>query len=151
MTDTTHEHTNSEDQVEDQAPESDEARRSVTDDLKQSARKIWLAGLGALSIAEREGTKAFNALVEHGENFEERSRPHVEDLKARAKKARDEASEKLRAVEQKVAARIQQGTGVAGQRQVDELKQRIADLEAALERLMRSESEGPADDETPAD
>jgi hypothetical protein len=51
-------------------------------------------------------------------------------------------------VEKKVAAGIQRGTGIAAQAQVDELKQRIADLEAALEKLMQQE---PGDDPTAAD
>jgi hypothetical protein len=78
MSDTTNAETTTEERVADATAEAEPSRRSVTDDLKHSARKIWLAGLGALSIAEREGTKTFNSLVEHGEHFEERSRPHVE-------------------------------------------------------------------------
>ena len=69
--------------------------RSVADDFKATARKVWLAGLGALSVAEAEGTKVFNKLVEQGEQFEDRSKPKVEELKARAARTRDKASEKI--------------------------------------------------------
>lgn len=38
-------------------------------ELKDSIEKIWLAGLGALTLAEQEGSKLFKDLVEKGQNF----------------------------------------------------------------------------------
>ena len=34
--------------------------------VKDSAQQIWLAGLGAFSKAQEEGSKVFNALVKEG-------------------------------------------------------------------------------------
>jgi poly(hydroxyalkanoate) granule-associated protein len=39
--------------------------------LSASARKIWLAGLGAIAEAEKRGDQLFESLVKSGESFEE--------------------------------------------------------------------------------
>jgi len=46
----------------------------VATGLAQRAREMWLAGLGALSLAEEAGTKVFDALVEEGKSWEEQRR-----------------------------------------------------------------------------
>jgi len=38
----------------------------MTDNVKEQAQQIWLAGLGAFSKAQQEGTKAFEKLVTDG-------------------------------------------------------------------------------------
>ena len=42
--------------------------RSAT--LRESMEEVWLAGRGALAIAEEEGSKFFHSLVKRGEGFE---------------------------------------------------------------------------------
>ena len=49
-------------------------KSSRTAEVRESAQKIWLAGLGALSVAETEGTKLFKDLVKKGEGFEKRGK-----------------------------------------------------------------------------
>lgn len=61
--------------------------KKLQDDLKESAYRVWLAGLGALAAAGEEGSKAFNRLVERGRDLENRSK---DDLKTQADKAKDE-------------------------------------------------------------
>jgi poly(hydroxyalkanoate) granule-associated protein len=39
-------------------------------ELRESAEKVWLAGLGALATAEEEGGKAFKNLVRKGERYQ---------------------------------------------------------------------------------
>ena len=51
--------------------------KDSSSEIKESAQKIWLAGLGALTSAEEEGTKLFNKLVEKGEAFEARGKEHM--------------------------------------------------------------------------
>ena len=41
------------------------------EDLKTSMEKVWLAGLGALSQAEKQGDKLFKSLVKRGKKYEE--------------------------------------------------------------------------------
>lgn len=42
--------------------------------MTESAQQVWLAGLGALSRAQNEGSRLFDSLVKEGEAAEERSR-----------------------------------------------------------------------------
>ncbi|KQO02522.1 MULTISPECIES: phasin family protein [Stenotrophomonas] len=42
--------------------------------LAGSAQQVWLAGLGALSRAQAEGSRLFESLVKEGESMEARSR-----------------------------------------------------------------------------
>ena len=42
--------------------------------VRESANQLWLAGLGAYSITQAEGEKAFNALVKDGEIVQARTR-----------------------------------------------------------------------------
>ncbi|MCL7713927.1 phasin family protein [Stenotrophomonas mori] len=50
----------------------------------ESAQQVWLAGLGALSRAQAEGSRLFESLVREGESMENRSRndsPRGESLR----------------------------------------------------------------------
>jgi len=52
--------------------------------LGESAQQVWLAGLGALSRAQAEGSRLFESLVREGETMEARSRedsPRGESLR----------------------------------------------------------------------
>ena len=46
----------------------------LTKKVTESAQQVWLAGLGALSRAQAEGSKLFDTLVKEGQNTEARSR-----------------------------------------------------------------------------
>ena len=74
-----------------------------TKDLSQavleSSRKIWLAGLGAFSRAQAEGTKVFETLVKQGQVLETKTRRAAVDTAAAAK---DAAKAKVSEVKQGV-------------------------------------------------
>ena len=42
----------------------------MADNAIEYARQVWLAGLGALAKAEKEGSKLFDTLVQRGEELE---------------------------------------------------------------------------------
>jgi parallel beta-helix repeat protein len=44
-----------------------ERAKELQSDLMESAHKVWLAGLGALAMAEEEGGRLFKNLIEKGE------------------------------------------------------------------------------------
>ena len=46
----------------------------LTRKVTESAQQVWLAGLGALSRAQAEGSKLFETLVKEGQDSEARSR-----------------------------------------------------------------------------
>jgi poly(hydroxyalkanoate) granule-associated protein len=47
--------------------------------IKESAQQIWLAGLGAFSRAQAEGSKVFEALVKEGATLQKKTRGAAED------------------------------------------------------------------------
>jgi poly(hydroxyalkanoate) granule-associated protein len=116
--------------------------KNLQDDLKESAYRVWLAGLGALAAAGEEGAKAFNRLVDRGRDLESRSK---DDIKVQADKARDqfdrtkgkaegqwdEWSEKL----DDVLTRSLHRLGVPTRDEIHTLTQRVEELTAKIEGL----------------
>src|SRR3978361_779174 len=69
--------------------------KKLQDDLKESAHRIWLAGLGALAAAEQEGSKVFNRLVDRGRDVESRGKVDFKDQVDQAKVKVDQAKAKV--------------------------------------------------------
>jgi len=55
--------------------------KELQQDILESAHKVWLAGLGAVAVAEEEGGKFFANLVEHGTKLEKKSKDKVDKAK----------------------------------------------------------------------
>lgn len=51
---------------------------AFTDNMKESAQQIWLAGLGAFSKAQQEGGKAFETLVKNGLDMQRKTQETAE-------------------------------------------------------------------------
>jgi len=58
-----------------------EKAEKLIDEIKESASKIWLAGLGALSMTDGEGTNFFKNLVKKGQDFENMSMDQIKKVK----------------------------------------------------------------------
>ena len=56
---------------------SAERNSDSLENIEDSAHKIWLAGLGAFSKAEKEGEKLFASLVKQGTSVEEQYREYL--------------------------------------------------------------------------
>jgi len=112
-------------------------------DVRESAHKIWLAGLGALSTAGEEGSKLFKSLVEKGQEFENREKPPVDAVKNTYEKTREAAGDLLSRVEgsfnDKVAAALQK-LGVPTREELAQLTNRVEALMAAIEKNQKKES-----------
>lgn len=111
-------------------------------DLKASAGKIWLAGLGALQTAEEEGSKLFRSLVEKGEAYESRGRKRVEDVKDDLEKAVGEARERATGAVDKVEERIDDAVtgalkrfGVPSRDEIATLTKRVEELTRVVENI----------------
>ena len=65
--------------------------KNLQDELKESARRVWLAGLGALAAAGEEGSKMFSRLVERGRDYEGKGRTTVNEQVNRATSAAEMA------------------------------------------------------------
>ncbi len=118
----------------------------------ESPRQIWLAGLGAFSRAQSEGTKVFETLVKQGEAVEARTRSAASQTAAAARTAaRTKAKEmqqmaggtwdKLEKVFEERVARALTRLGVHTQSDVERLAARVDALSAAVNELIRTTGE----------
>jgi poly(hydroxyalkanoate) granule-associated protein len=109
--------------------------KSLQDDLKESAHRIWLAGLGALAAAEQEGSKMFNRLVDRGRDFEAKGRTEAKD---QYEKARTQAQNTWENVGDKVDDMVTSALhrlGVPTREEIRTLTQRVEELNAKVESL----------------
>jgi len=56
------------------AAESSKSESNLLGTVKESSTQIWLAGLGAFSKAQEEGSKVFEALVKEGSGLQKKFR-----------------------------------------------------------------------------
>lgn len=122
------------------------------EDIRASAHKIWLAGLGALAVTEEEGSKLFKNLVQQGERYEPQVKQKLKEAKksadeagARAKKVADETAERAKraaegaweqlggAFDDKLAKALHR-IGVPTRDEINALSRRIEELTRAVER-----------------
>lgn len=112
--------------------------KKVHREIKESAHKIWLAGLGALAAAEDEGTKIFSTLVEKGEGYETRGKEELAKVKEKVEGALGKAEdswEKLgNTFDDKVAGAIQR-LGVPSSAEITNLTQRVEELTLKVDQL----------------
>ena len=116
-------------------PSSD---KKLQDDIKESAHKIWLAGLGALSAAEEEGTKLFNRLVDRGKDFEAKGKVELEKVKVEAEKVKAKVGDTFEEWSGKIDERLtatMQKLGVPTRDEIHNLTQKVEELTAKLEQL----------------
>lgn len=116
--------------------------KKLQDELKDSAHKIWLAGLGALAAAEEEGTKVFNRLVDRGRDVETRGKGDFKDQVDRAKVKVDEAKTKVSEAVESWSGKLDDAVtsalhrlGVPTREEIRTLTKRVEELNAKVEHL----------------
>ncbi len=110
--------------------------------IKDSARQIWLAGLGAYTKAEADAGKFFERLVNEGEQLESKTRGVVEkqlkSVEHRVEDVREKATGTWDRLEhmfdQRVSGALRR-LGIHRREEIDALERRIEALEAELHRL----------------
>lgn len=119
-----------------------EQEKNLQDELKESAHKIWLAGLGALAAAEEEGTKLFSRLVDRGRDVESRGKVEVDKAKDKAREARDKARDRAESAWENVGSKLDDTLtaalhrlGVPTRDEIRTLTQRVEELTAKVESL----------------
>jgi poly(hydroxyalkanoate) granule-associated protein len=110
------------------------------------ARQVWLAGLGAFSKAEKEGSKFFEMLVKRGEKVEiqarKRAEEKVEEMKGRMEEMRGRANDswnKLEQVFQDRVARALNRLGVPNHDDVEALSRQVEELSKNVAELVEAE------------
>ena len=110
----------------------------VYDEVFDSAHKIWLAGLGALAMAEQEGTKVFHNLVEAGEEFEARGKKRFTLVKGKVQEAREVAEKEIgklgETLDDKVANAVQK-LGVPSRDEIQRLTKRVEELTVKVDKI----------------
>lgn len=107
------------------------------------ARRFWLAGLGAFSVAQKQGGKVFEGLVNEGRSFQDRSgklaRQVGEDVGVVVRTRLKPVQQHLDAVRRDASIRFERGlgqalsyAGVPSKADVDALIKRIDTLSRQL-------------------
>jgi len=113
-------------------------QKKVYDDMRDSAHKIWLAGLGALAKAEEEGAKVFHNLVEAGEQFEARGKKRFTLVKGKVQEAREAAESRIEKLgdtfDDNVAGAVQR-LGVPSRDEIHRLTKRVEELTAKVDKI----------------
>ena len=117
--------------------------------VKDSAQQIWLAGMGAFSRAQAEGTKVFETLVKEGASLQKKTQADVEekigsvtgkmtsmasDVQAKAGQHWD----KLESIFEERTAKALNKLGVPSAKDVDALMARIDELSAKVAKLSKT-------------
>ncbi len=139
MTEETREHEAQQTQESSEKAEAQEGKKSKPEELKESAQKIWFAGLGALAMAEEEGSKLFQNLVSRGEAFAPRAKRPVENVRT-----------KTGEIVGKVETRVEDSLtsllgklGIPSRGEIASLAERVANLTEKLETMKSDEKKSP--------
>lgn len=106
--------------------------------LSASARRIWLAGLGAIAEAEQRGDEIFESLVESGEDYEKnlkeplgKARGAVEETVSTARSKASSALDELERLVERQVKGAMKSMGVASRAEVESLRREVERLKKA--------------------
>jgi poly(hydroxyalkanoate) granule-associated protein len=125
------------------------SEKDMSQGVLDSSHKIWLAGLGAFSRAQQEGTKVFESLVKTGEQLQTKTRQAATETAmaargvaaAKAKEMQEMAGgtwDKLEKVFEDRVARALSKLGVYTQNDVQRLAARVDELADAVNKLVNA-------------
>ena len=132
--------------------------------VRESVQSVFFAGLGALSMAEEEGTKMFKKLVKKGEKvdlpgfgadrlktirqkLDETTEDATDAVKTRVSDARYVATETADKVEDRVSdavAQVMKRIGVPTREEISELTASVERLTKHIDTLRKERAETPA-------
>ncbi len=120
--------------------------RDVQKEVRESAHKIWLAGLGALAVAGEEGKALFRTLVEKGEEVEERSRTQVGKVKGKVQDAKANVGilwERVQdGFDEQVATALHR-LGVPTRKEIGNLTKKVEELTKSIEKARAKAAAAP--------
>jgi poly(hydroxyalkanoate) granule-associated protein len=116
---------------------------AMSDNVKEQAQQIWLAGLGAFAKVQEDGTKAFEKLVSDGITMQRKVSATAEEKLAEATQKASQAAHtlseratgqwgKLEGIFEERVSKAMQSLGLPSAAEMKELHDRVAALEAQL-------------------
>jgi len=123
-----------------------EAKAASGKSIMESAQQIWLAGLGAFSKAQGQGTNVFDGLIKEGLNLEAKTRKlatgkvdemrgAVESGVSQVRERTQETWDRLEQVFEQRVSRALGKLGVPGRKELDELLKRVDELNREVRRI----------------
>lgn len=108
--------------------------------IRDSAQKIWLAGLGAFERARSEGPRMFEALVEQGRSMGARAMGAADEALRTVREANYGGGrwDKLEQVFEDRVSRSLGRLGVLTARDVEDLSRQVSELNETVRKMMAS-------------
>ena len=111
----------------------------MANNIRESANRIWLAGLGAFARTQEESEKLFQSLVTEGEKVEQQARQNaearIEEARGKVIEFRGKANQQFDRLEemfQERVARVLNRLGVPTQDDIQELTKRVEALNESI-------------------
>ena len=121
--------------------------KELQNDIMDSAHKVWLAGLGAVSVAEQKGGEFFQELIDKGQKLESRSKKEMEKAKGTMSGVRTVAESYWetfgRTLDDKMTSVIHR-IGVPTKDEIETLTKKVEDLTASIDKLRVKGAAKPA-------
>jgi len=129
-------------------PEDNQPTRNVQD----FARQIWLAGLGAFTRAQNEGSKVFDTLVQAGQAIDSQTKKAIHAKTAQLKESIEATQDAVEAIRSKTAgnwgkleavfqartARALSQLGVPTRQDIQQLFQQVEQLNQNIQELTQA-------------
>jgi poly(hydroxyalkanoate) granule-associated protein len=115
--------------------------------LRESAEKIWLAGLGAFERMKSEGPKMFETLVEQGRSMSVKAKDAADQALRSMREGNFEGSARWEKFQHDVQERVSKSLGTLGvttTKQMDALARQVAELNEQMRDLMAASARGGA-------
>ncbi|MFV2071984.1 MAG: phasin family protein [Thermoanaerobaculales bacterium] len=121
--------------------------KELQNDIMDSAHKVWLAGLGAMSVAEEKGGEFVQGLIDKGQKLETRSKQEMEKAKgtmAGVKTIAESYWETFgRTLDDKLTLVIHR-IGVPTKEEIETLTKKVEDLTVSIDKLRVKGTAKPA-------
>ena len=112
--------------------------KKLPEEVRESASKIWLAGLGALATAEEEGSKLFKNLVKKGEEVESRGKEEIGRFRDLVTAVRGKAGRAIEGVSDRIDDQVAAALarlGVPSKDEIATLSSRVEELSKLVEKI----------------
>ncbi len=126
--------------------------KEIADGVTTRGREVWLAGLGALAIAEEQGATFYQGLVKQGEKLvergevvEKRGRERIAEVREDVESRRDAAMERVETSVTEPVMDALQRLGVPTRGEVQRLSRQVENLTERVNLLLERLQQAPVE------